>query len=107
LTIDRRVYTINIVSIILIAADLPESADKGFPIARGGDFAWHPASASGPVGLAKTAGVFGIPLVLTNGADTGPGGPLFSEQRETLTATEKRCLITVSVRGREREAVRL
>ena len=31
------------------------------------------------VGLAKTAGVFGIPLVLTNGADTGPYGPLFSE----------------------------
>jgi nicotinamidase-related amidase len=33
------------------------------------------------VGLAKTAGVFGIPLVLTNGADTGPYGPLFSELR--------------------------
>jgi hypothetical protein len=31
------------------------------------------------VGLAKTAGVFSIPLVLTNGADTGPYGPLFSE----------------------------
>ena len=31
------------------------------------------------VGLAKTAGVFGIPLVLTNGADTGPYGPLFAE----------------------------
>src|SRR5271169_3662320 len=31
------------------------------------------------VGLAKTADVFGIPLVLTNGADTGPYGPLFSE----------------------------
>ena len=31
------------------------------------------------VALAKTAGVFGIPLVLTNGADTGPYGPLFSE----------------------------
>jgi len=26
------------------------------------------------VGLAKTAGVFGIALVLTNGADTGPTG---------------------------------
>jgi hypothetical protein len=33
------------------------------------------------VGLARTAGVFGIPLVLTNGADTGPYGPLFSELR--------------------------
>jgi len=33
------------------------------------------------VGLAKTAGVFGIPLVLTNGADTGPYGPLFRELR--------------------------
>ena len=33
------------------------------------------------VGLAKTAGVFGIPLVLTNGADTGPYGPLFGELR--------------------------
>jgi hypothetical protein len=33
------------------------------------------------VGLAKTAGVLGIPLVLTNGADTGPYGPLFSELR--------------------------
>ena len=33
------------------------------------------------VGLAKTAGVFGIPLVLTNGADTGPDGPLFTELR--------------------------
>jgi len=33
------------------------------------------------VALAKTAGVFGIPLVLTNGADTGPYGPLFSELR--------------------------
>src|SRR5690242_18728637 len=33
------------------------------------------------VGLAKTAGIFGIPLVLTNGADTGPYGPLFSELR--------------------------
>jgi nicotinamidase-related amidase len=33
------------------------------------------------VGLAKTAGVFGIPLMLTNGADTGPYGPLFSELR--------------------------
>jgi nicotinamidase-related amidase len=33
------------------------------------------------VGLAKTAGVFGIPLVLTNGADTGPYGQLFSELR--------------------------
>jgi len=33
------------------------------------------------VGLAKTAGVFGIPLVLTNGADTGPYGPLFIELR--------------------------
>jgi nicotinamidase-related amidase len=33
------------------------------------------------VSLAKTAGVFGIPLVLTNGADTGPYGPLFSELR--------------------------
>jgi nicotinamidase-related amidase len=33
------------------------------------------------VGLAKTAGVSGIPLVLTNGADTGPYGPLFSELR--------------------------
>ena len=33
------------------------------------------------VGLAKTASVFGIPLVLTNGADTGPYGPLFSELR--------------------------
>jgi len=33
------------------------------------------------VGLAKTAGVFGIPLVLTNGADKGPYGPLFSELR--------------------------
>jgi nicotinamidase-related amidase len=33
------------------------------------------------VGLAKTAGVFGIPLVLTNGADTCPYGPLFSELR--------------------------
>ena len=30
------------------------------------------------VGLAKTAGVFGAPLVLTNGADTGPYGPLFT-----------------------------
>lgn len=33
------------------------------------------------VGLAKTAGVFGAPLVLTNGAHTGPYGPLFSELR--------------------------
>jgi nicotinamidase-related amidase len=33
------------------------------------------------VALAKTAGVFGIPLVLTNGADIGPYGPLFSELR--------------------------
>lgn len=33
------------------------------------------------VGLAETAAVFGIPLVLTNGADTGPYGPLFSELR--------------------------
>jgi hypothetical protein len=33
------------------------------------------------IGLAKTAGIFGIPLVLTNGADTGPYGPLFSELR--------------------------
>ena len=33
------------------------------------------------VGLTRTAGVFGIPLVLTNGADTGPYGPLFSELR--------------------------
>jgi hypothetical protein len=33
------------------------------------------------VGLAKTAGVFGVPLVLTNGADPGPYGPLFSELR--------------------------
>ena len=33
------------------------------------------------VGLARTAGVFGIPLVLTDGADTGPYGPLFSELR--------------------------
>lgn len=31
------------------------------------------------IGLAKTAGVFGIPLVLTNGANIGPYGPLFSE----------------------------
>ena len=29
------------------------------------------------VGLARTAGIFDIPLVLTNGADTGPYGPLF------------------------------
>jgi len=36
------------------------------------------------VGLAKTAGVFGIPLVLTNGADTGPYGPLFSELRAVI-----------------------
>ena len=33
------------------------------------------------VALAKTADVFGIPLVLTNGADTGPYGPLFSQLR--------------------------
>ena len=33
------------------------------------------------VGLAKTAGVSGIALVLTNGADTGPYGPLFGELR--------------------------
>jgi isochorismatase family protein len=33
------------------------------------------------VALAKTAGVFDIPLVLTNGADTGPYGPLFRELR--------------------------
>jgi len=38
------------------------------------------------VGLAKTAGVFGIPLVLTNGADTGPYGPLFSELRAVTGA---------------------
>src|ERR1700733_10978188 len=31
------------------------------------------------VGLAKTAGVFGIPLVLTNGADTGPGRVIVRE----------------------------
>ena len=36
------------------------------------------------VGLAKTAGVFGIPLVLTNGADSGPYGPLFSELRAVV-----------------------
>ena len=45
---------------------------------RSHDLALH---VNNTVGLAKTAGVFGIPLVLTNGADTGPYGPLFSELR--------------------------
>jgi nicotinamidase-related amidase len=36
------------------------------------------------VGLAKTAGIFGIPLVLTNGIDTGPYGPLFNELRTVV-----------------------
>lgn len=43
---------------------------------RSHDLALH---LNNTVGLAKTAGVFGIPLVLTNGAGTGPYGPLFSE----------------------------
>jgi hypothetical protein len=39
------------------------------------------------VGLARTAGVFDIPLVLTNGVDTGPYGPLFSELRAVTGGT--------------------
>ncbi len=36
------------------------------------------------VGLAKTAGIFDIPLVLTNGADNGPYGPLFKDLRAVV-----------------------
>jgi hypothetical protein len=42
------------------------------------------------VALAKTAGVFGIPLVLTNGADTGPYGPLFSTRRHSECSSRGR-----------------
>jgi len=34
------------------------------------------------VGLAKTAGVFVIPLVLTNGVDTGPYGNFLTPQNQ-------------------------
>ena len=59
------------------------------------------------VGLAKTAGVFGIPLVLTNGADTGPYGPLFSELR--AETGDERVIVregTSSTRSRPRGSPR-
>ena len=40
------------------------------------------------VGLAKTALAFDLPLVVTNGADTDPSGPLFGQLKQVLGEKE-------------------
>src|SRR5882724_11960781 len=40
------------------------------------------------VALAKTAQAFDLPLIVTNGADTDPSGPLFDELKQVLGYTE-------------------
>ncbi|MCX5355638.1 hypothetical protein [Streptomyces mirabilis] len=40
------------------------------------------------VALAKTVLVYDLPLVVTNGADTSPSGPLFGQFKQVLGDTE-------------------
>ncbi|MGW3150297.1 isochorismatase family protein [Streptomyces sp. NPDC001177] len=52
---------------------------------RSHDVAHHVNST---VALAKTAQLYGVPLVVTNGADTDPSGPLFGQLKQVLGDTE-------------------
>ncbi|WP_113698754.1 isochorismatase family protein [Nonomuraea lactucae] len=52
---------------------------------RSHDLAYH---VNNTVALAKTAQAYGVPLVVTNGADTDPPGPLFGQLKAVLGDTE-------------------
>ncbi|WP_199442945.1 isochorismatase family protein [Umezawaea beigongshangensis] len=52
---------------------------------RSHDVTYHVNNA---VGLAKTAQAYDVPLVVTNGADTDPSGPLFTPLKTVLGDTE-------------------
>jgi nicotinamidase-related amidase len=52
---------------------------------RSHDVSYHVNNA---VGLAKTAQAYDVPLVVTNGGDTDPSGPLFTPLKTVLGGTE-------------------